>query len=114
MRRIEKPCLDTLSLKSLPSHISGFENLTARDFNFGVARKTSVTFTGDDKANILTGGNAGDTLNGEGGADTLTGGGGSDIFVIAKEDSGVYIIKDFTVAQNDKIRFKILRKGLEH
>ncbi len=97
------------------STMSNFENLSAVLVSFpGNARITSVTFRGDNKANILTGGNAGDILDGRGGNDTLiggksadqlTGGDGNDIFVISKDDGGVDFITDFTLA-DDKIQFK--------
>ncbi len=82
----------SFSLKDTHTDITGFENLSATDFNFG-PRKSAVTFTGDDNANILTGG------------------AGSDTFVIAKADGGEDMITDFASSQNDKIQFKGFAEG---
>ncbi len=100
---------------TLSARMTNFENLSAVSPLWG-PRTTAVTFTGDGNANILTGGNVADTLKGEGGNDTLignkgidnlTGGAGADTFVIDYEHrSDKDSIKDFTAAQNDKIRFR--------
>ncbi|RII80428.1 type I secretion C-terminal target domain-containing protein [Pseudomonas monteilii] len=60
---------------------------------------------------ILLGGEGDDILIGGSGNDTLTGGSGADTFVWKAGDTGNDVIKDFKVAEGDRIDLKDLLQG---
>jgi hypothetical protein len=107
----------------LAFRVSKFENVFGSNFDDNI--------TGDDFSNILAGnggndvldggagndfldggadndfllgGSGNDTLVGGGGNDTLVGGAGADKFVFNNPFGGTSIIRDFTIAQSDKIQ----------
>uniref|UniRef100_UPI00397C4107 immunoglobulin-like domain-containing protein n=2 Tax=Pseudomonas TaxID=286 RepID=UPI00397C4107 len=69
------------------------------------------TLDGGKGNDILLGGTGNDTLIGGQGNDILIGGSGSDTFVWKAGDTGNDVIKDFKVAEGDRIDLKDLLQG---
>lgn len=61
----------------------------------------------------LSGGDGNDNLGGENGYDTLSGGSGADTFVFYSPSEGLDTIKDFKIAEDDKIQIVTSGFGIE-
>ena len=92
-----------------------FENLTLSGSGSisGTGNAGNNVITGNNTANILSGGDGNDTLIGAGGLDQLTGGLGADTFVIRSLTEGADIVKDFSMAQGDKLDISDLLTGFD-
>ena len=85
---------------TLPSVSVG---VSAARASFASMDNTDVSLVGGGDSDILHGHGGNDTLRGSAGDDTLYGGTGADTFVWKQGDTGNDSIKDFSIAEGDKI-----------
>lgn len=89
---------------------AGFDTLV--DINNLRGTNFNDVLFGNTGDNYLDGGNGNDTLNGGDGNDDLVGGAGNDLFIL-DQLTGVDVIQDFSVAQNDIIDISQILTGYD-
>lgn len=83
---------------------TGIENLILEGLAIrGTGNGLNNAITGNALNNVLSASSGNDTLTGGDGSDTLTGGSGTDTFVFESGMTGIDMIKDFKLVENDKL-----------